>query len=296
MNIIEISCPAKTFLIGEYAVLDEAPAILLNTNPRFTCQIKKTNKAQTIDIPKESPADQWMKKNPHDFHCVELKWTHSSHLLNNGLGFSSAMFNVLYAYSFILREGHIDHIKPQEIWRSYRNLHFDGFKPSGADVISQWVGGLSIFEQDPLHVETLTSYFPDLECLILKTEESFNTHEYLKDFKMTDLSDLKRISCSAVNALKEKNQDQFLQDINNYRKKLIEKNFITEKSLKILNHIEKLDFIKAFKACGTMGAETLIVFYDKQKDEEAKSALSFYLFISLPVGGIALISPLKNRI
>ena len=43
MNIIEISCPAKTFILGEYAVLDGGPALVLNTAPRFVCRIQKIN-------------------------------------------------------------------------------------------------------------------------------------------------------------------------------------------------------------------------------------------------------------
>ena len=275
MNVIEISCPAKTFLIGEYAVLDGGPAIVLNTKPRFICQIKKTNKPNPINIPSESPAGQWIKRNPHDFHCVQMEWIHESKLIKNGMGFSSAQFNIVYAYSYILREGHIDHLKPQEVWRSYRSLQFNGFKPSGADIITQWVGGLSIFEQNPPHVETLTSYFPHLECLILKTGESFKTYEYLKSFEMTDLSDLKKIAQSAVTAIKQKKQDQFISNINNYRKALLEKNYITQNSKKILQEIEKIKAIQAFKTCGAMGAETLVVFYDKQEDAEVRKTLSF---------------------
>ena len=41
MNVIEISCPAKTFILGEYAVLDGGSAIVLNTAPRFVCRIQK---------------------------------------------------------------------------------------------------------------------------------------------------------------------------------------------------------------------------------------------------------------
>ena len=275
MNVIEISCPSKTFLIGEYAVLDGGPAILLNTSPRFTCQIKKTAQPCSIDISNKSPAGQWIKKNPQDFHCVQIEWTHSAKEIENGLGFSSAQFNIVYAYSFILREGHIDHLKPQEIWRSYRSLDFDGFKPSGADIITQWIGGLSVFEQNPLHVETLTSYFPDLECLILKTGESFATYKYLKNFKMTDMSDLKKIAQSAVTAIKQKKQDQFVSNINHYREILIKKHYVTQKSQTILKEIEKIKAIKAFKTCGAMGAETLIVFYDKKQDSEVRTALSF---------------------
>ena len=275
MNVIEISCPAKTFIIGEYAVLDGGPAIVLNTSPRFACRIKKNSKPLSINLPEKSPAGQWVKKNPQDFHSVQMEWINKYPPLQGGLGFSSAQFNIVYAYSFILREGHIDHIKPQEIWRSYRNLSFEGFKPSGADIITQWVGGVSIFEQNPLYVETLTSYFPELECLILKTGENFATYEYLKNFQMSDVSDLKKIAQSAVTAMKQKEEEQFISDINDYRRALKKNGYITEKSWDILIQLEKIKPIKAFKSCGAMGAETLIIFYNKQDNAEVRQAVSF---------------------
>ena len=222
MNVIEISCPAKTFIIGEYAVLDGGPAIVLNTSPRFTCRIQKNSAAPAIDLAENSPAGQWVRKRTQDFQSVQLEW--SSHCgQQGGLGFSSAQFNILYAYSFILREGHIDHITPKEVWRSYRSLKFEGFIPSGADIITQWVGGVTIFEQSPLSVETLTSSLPDLDCLVLRTGEYFETYKYLKSFELGDVSDLKKISESAVSAMKQKNESDFISAIKDYRQVLKKK-------------------------------------------------------------------------
>ena len=198
-----------------------------------------------------------------------------------GLGFSSAQFNILYAYSFILREGSIDQIKPQDIWRSYRQLKFDGFLPSGADVITQWVGGVSVFEQDPLlSVETLTSSLPELHCLILRTGEYFETHKYLKNFKLSDVSDLKKISQEGVQAIKKRDEPAFISAVNNYRKGLLNKNYITAKSQEILNKFTNIKAIQACKACGAMGAETLIVFYKKQDEEEVRRETSFLKLVA----------------
>ena len=274
MNVIEISCPAKTFIIGEYAVLDGGPAIILNTSPRFVCHIQKNSPVNQINLAENSPAGQWIKKNPNDFHSIRLEWI-NNHKNKGGLGFSSAQFNILYAYSFILREGHIDRITPQEIWRSYRNLKFEGFVPSGADIITQWVGGVTVFEQNPLSVETLTSSLPDLDCRVLRTGDYFETHNYLKSFQLSDVSDLKKIAHSAVTALKQKKETAFLSAINDYRKALKKKNYITAKSEDILNRLEKIKAIKAIKACGAMGAETLIVFYNKKDKEEVKKETAF---------------------
>ena len=273
MNVIEISCPAKTFIIGEYAVLDGGPAVVLNTSPRFVCRIQKNPTVDKIDLPENSPAGQWIKKHPQDFHSTQLEWDNI--YKGGGLGFSSAQFNILYAYSFILREGHIDHINPKEIWRSYRSLKFEGFIPSGADIITQWVGGVTVFEQSPLSIETLTSSLPDLDCLVLRTGDYFETYKYLKSFKLGNVSELKEIAQSAVTAMKQKEETAFISAINDYRKELKRKNYITARSEEILNRLEKVKAIKALKACGAMGAETLIAFYNTQDAEEVKKETSF---------------------
>ena len=273
MNIIEISCPAKTFILGEYAVLDGGSAIVLNTAPRFSCHIQKSSKAKALDLKENSPAGQWIKKNSQELQTIQIDWL--DNYSKGGLGFSSAQFNILYAYSFILREGSIDQIKPQDIWRSYRSLHFEGFLPSGADVITQWVGGVCTFEQDPLSVETLISSLPDLQCLVLRTGEYFETHKYLKNFELSDVSDLKKIAQQGVQALKKRDENTFIETINEYREVLQKKNYTTQKSQEILDRLTKIKSIKACKGCGAMGAETLLVFYKEQDDEEVRKETSF---------------------
>lgn len=295
MNVIEISCPAKTFILGEYAVLDGGSAIILNTAPRFACRIQKGHKKNGLgpeensptrpstgkessrkqfDLAEHSPAGQWVRKNPHDFQSVDLEWI-NPYENKGGLGFSSAQFNILYAYSFILRSGSIDQIKPQEIWRSYKGLHFEGFLPSGADVISQWVGGVGVFEQNPLSVETLISSLPDLHCLVLRTGEYFETHKYLKNFQLGDVSDLKKLAHEGVQAIKQKNEEAFINSINDYRKALLAQNYVCPKTQELLDRLVQIKSIKACKGCGAMGAETLIVFYNKQDEEEVKKEVSF---------------------
>lgn len=274
MNVIEISCPAKTFILGEYACLAGGSAIVLNTAPRFSCRIQKNPKAKTLNFNPNSPAGQWIQKNPNDFHSVQLEWF-DSYEKKMGLGFSSAQFNILYAYSSILRSGSIDSVKPQELWRSYRNLKFEGFVPSGADVITQWIGGVGVFEQTPLSVETLTSSLPDLQCMVLRTGAEFKTYNYLKSFELQDVQDLKIIAKDGIQALKQKEETAFIEAVNAYREALIKKNYITKKSKDILDILKKIKVIKACKACGAMGAETIIVFYKSQDQEEVKKSLSF---------------------
>ena len=65
MNILEITCPAKTLIVGDYAALDGGDAIVLNTAPRFSCKIKKSQGEKTnFNIHPDSPAGQWITKTP----------------------------------------------------------------------------------------------------------------------------------------------------------------------------------------------------------------------------------------
>ena len=130
-----ISVPSKTFLIGEYAVLEGARAILINTHPRFWFSITsrnpqkfatlttklasliaksdlKTKSAPQIesasvqnmlymDLHPQSPAGQWLKKYPEIGQAYRIK-VYDPHKGKGGFGFSSAQFNVVYLLGWLL--------------------------------------------------------------------------------------------------------------------------------------------------------------------------------------------------
>jgi len=273
MDLIEISCPSKTFVLGEYGVLDQGPAIIFNTVPRFKCLISKSHNNFSEEIFLDSPEHQWIQKNPVEFGGISLKWFNPFDV-QKGFGFSSAKFNILYAYSCFARGDSIETIKPQQLWRTYRSMKFEGVVPSGADVISQWVGGVCIFEQNPLSVESLTAPFPNLGFFVLKTGESLDTYQYLKSLKLPDVSDLKKIAQKGVDSMKFKQADKFIESIQEYREALQVKGLITKKTQKILQDLLKIKEIKACKGCGAMGAETLIVIFNIQDKELVRSKVS----------------------
>ncbi len=273
MNVVEISCPSKTFILGEYGVLDNGPAILFNTSPRFKCRISKSTKNFNIDLSKKSPANQWVEKNPFEFSGASLEWTDPFNG-SRGLGFSSAQFNILYAYSCFVRGDSIEKIQPQKLWRTYREMKFEGWLPSGADVISQWVGGVCVFEQDPLSVESLTATLPEIGFFVLKTGERLETHKYLKTLSLPDVSDLKKIAQKGVDGMKSKKESEFIDSVQEYGEALQEKNFVTDKTKKILKKLSGIKEIKACKGCGAMGAETIILLFKIGDKEIVRSHLS----------------------
>ena len=290
MNAVEISCPSKTFIIGEYAVLNEASAILLNTKPRFSCLIKQGVKDSilssredllqdssgkifsNIDIFQNKYIKEWIKKYSIGSQKCLLEWS-DPHNGRGGFGFSTAQFNILYAYSCYLKDISIEKVKSKEVWRTYRGMDFEGCPPSGADLIAQWADGLCVFKQKPLSVESYMAVFPSLDYFILRTGEKLDTYKYLKEFQKPETYDLEKIVTDAVVALETRNENQFIESVNEYRKVLLKKNLVTNTTKNILEKISTIKNIKAYKGCGAMGAETVILFFDTEHKEEIKQEL-----------------------
>ena len=263
-HFIEISCPAKTFILGEYAVLDNGPAVLVNTSPRFVCTIGK-KKEEVFQFPENSPVAQWIQNHSEDFKDVSFNWVNPYD--EGGLGFSSAQFTAVYTYSLALKGNHVEDFDPKELWKSYKSLSHEGVQPSGADIISQWIGGVCIFEQNPLSFQNITLPFSDLEFKIFRTGFSLKTHQHLKELKLSSVEDLKQVAQVGVNAVEDKDEGLFLKSINEYKKLLKDKGLVHNKTLKILEEFNAIPEISASKGCGAVGADIVIIFYDK-KDKE----------------------------
>lgn len=274
MSCIEISCPAKTFVLGEYGVLDGGPAILINSAPRFLCRISRNSKNPSpFHFPEKSPVGQWVKENQEIFQNVSLEWV-DPYQGKGGLGFSSAQFNILYAYSFLHQNKSLDQVQPLALLKTYCELDFEGQPPSGADILSQWVGGVCLFEQNPLTVQSITSSLPDLDCVMIHTGVSIKTHEHLKELKLPELSELTSLARIGVEAMEQGREQDFVQIVNEYGEALNRMGFSIPSVQEKVKELRSLPEAKAVKGCGALSAEVIILFYKKGDGESLKSKIS----------------------
>ena len=269
MNPVEMSCPAKTFLIGEYGVLDGGPAILLNTKEAFRCRVYKSSHPNSHEFSTKSPVGQWIDRHSREFEGIFFDW-HDPYKGKGGLGFSSAQFNIVYFYHLICRKIPIDRVKPKDLFEDYLSLDFEGRKPSGADVVSQMVGGICIFTPSPFSVSSMTWPFADLDFMILRTGDRLETHKHLRTLDLPDTSDLRHVVDQAVAGLIDMNPLGFLEAIQRYGDILMEKNLVTDQTKSILNEVRTIPEIKAIKPCGAMGAETFLILFEKKDQESLK--------------------------
>ena len=266
-----ISFPSKTFLIGEYAVMAGAPALLVNTRPRFQFHIQQTAKS-VHPFHKDSPSGRFMEENKEVFSSVAIQYLKN---YESGFGLSGAEFNCVYLLKILLKGGFVEDISCFDILEKYLSYFphpreerhpresGDPYTPSGADLISQWLGKVCIFSSPSL-AESIDWPFKNLSFALIQTGESFKTWEHLENLKQKNFSQLNEISLTALEAVRSSSESLFLQSIQDYRN-VLEKEGLTHPSTKkILQELSSHSEVLAVKGCGAMGAEVIAVFFKKE--------------------------------
>lgn len=272
-----ISFPGKTFLIGEYAVLEKAPAILVNTKPRFYFSITKGN--CTNYFHPESPAGQWLKKYPQisESYCIE-SW--DPYYGEGGFGLSSAQFNLVYLLDGFLKGELPEKIDLFKMWKAYRSLEFSGQKPSGADIISQWMGDLCVFVPEPFKTHSVKWPFPDLDFFLIRTGVKLNTWEHLNQIQTgKHFSHLSVLAKQGVTYVENSDTENFVSILKEYADCLEQENLVHEKTQNFLNELKKIKQIITTKGCGALGAEVVVVFFHPKDKETVINILNQSSFL-----------------
>ena len=154
-----LSVPSKTFLLGEYLALHSGPSLILNTEPRFQLEVQSYGESHCEGIHPQSPGGRWMRKENQIFSQNQLKFK-DPHKAQGGLGASSAQFVMVYNWQKFVESPVLNwkkEINPSAMWSDYKTLLGEEVKPSpsGADIVSQLTGGVTLFYQKPFQVHSL---------------------------------------------------------------------------------------------------------------------------------------------
>ncbi|MFA5959520.1 MAG: hypothetical protein WC785_03295 [Tatlockia sp.] len=262
-----LSVGGKTFLLGEYAVLHEGPALLLATAPRFALKGKKESQTATdlfSQIAPESPAGKLIAKDLPFYQQFTFEFVDPYQGLG-GLGASSAQFALFYAF-----KEQITHFLPshlQACLSEYRELaHAEkGFTPSGADIISQLQGGLCFFYQKNKLIVQLAWPFPTLYFCLIHTGNKMATHTHLSTLTHLPANTLENLVFQAKAALSQGLAAPFIQAVGEYGLALDAMGLVAPETQHLLHHIKKIPGVLAAKGCGAMGADVLLCLLEKNK-------------------------------
>jgi mevalonate kinase len=246
--------PAKTFLVGEYAAIAGAGAIILTTTPCFELSVASDDRVQ--GIPPNSPAGQWWAH--HRSHLPGLIW-HDPYQGKGGLGASSAQF--LGAY---LARCHLLHTRPnheasldayyQYVWKG------DGLKPSGYDILAQSQNRCVYINRQQKLIKSYNWVFKDISFLLLHSGQKLATHFHLKNTVLPNsISQLSTIVEFAQVAFEQANSEKLVEAVNAYQQQLANLDLLAPHSLKHIQALKAQPEILAAKGCGALGADVLLL-------------------------------------
>lgn len=264
-----LSVPSKTFLLGEYLALETGEALLVATQPRFELQVELTSKKQTLPFHKDSPAGHLLDGVESNF-AIEFMDPHRS---CGGFGRSSAEF--LFAL-FLKDFKKIIYTEASTAWSSAYVLKMFrqatksySFKPSGADTLAQFTGGvvsLRLKQSSAMKLE----WFKDLSFSLFHTGKKVPTHKHLNDLPQVNSDELQVIYQSGLEALKNLNKEAFLQAITCYRKTLQNQGLELPSTTEKIDKLLESDEILSAKGCGALGADVILCFHEKENAQKVR--------------------------
>lgn len=246
--------PAKTFLLGEYAAVNEASAILLTTTPYF--ELSFSSQEEVSAIHPESPAGLFWQQQKHN--PITLSW-HDPYANRGGLGASSAQFLGSYLAScFIQKKApNIEQMLSAYYQASWTGK---GLRPSGYDVIAQSQQGCVYINKHRKLIQSYTWPFQDLSFFLIHTGIKLATHHHLQDTALPAQIDyLSALVDDGKQAFEHTNSQQLVNCINQYHEKLTELNLVAQHSSTLINQLQQHPEVLAIKGCGALGADILLV-------------------------------------
>ena len=247
----------KTFLSGEYAVLEGGSAIGMATKPYFEFSEIQSPNFEKINIHPESTAGLYLKLKNQKIENLFIENGYGV----GGFGQSTAEF--IYTWLKVQKQSWpLTKNKHLDIYQDYLNLFTENqsIKPSGADLLTQINSGISVFKNDQsAAVQSIQWPFKNYEVLIFSTGLKIKTHEHLQNLDRKHCRDLVGPSDLVVKNFLDQNYDQFLLSMKTWVRALQDKGLTHPDILEVVSKLSSQFSDCVFKPCGALGADVIAV-------------------------------------
>lgn len=248
--------PSKTFIVGEYAVVEKAPALLLGHSPFFEARFSP-GASKRPEFHPDSPAGKYFAKHPAQ-GSLSLVDPHGG---KGGFGASGAEF--LAVWSAGKTPPTSDSEREKYAWAAWdASREFPG---SGADILTQAFGvnDDGFFLSVNMGNRTLQRITPGglgLTLSLFHTGKKLATHES-KSPGSLPLAELSKLVADTTAALAAKDAAKFTAGIKGYGAAMAALGLLAPHSAAAL---AKLPPVNAAKGCGAMGSDVLLVLHQNQ--------------------------------
>ena len=248
------SIPAKTFLLGEYAAITGAPAIVLTTSPCF--ELTLSEKAGLHGIHPASPAGRWWME--HGDATTGLSW-HDPYQGCGGMGASSAQFLGAYLAGMHIKKKSVNQHDMLDAYLQSASIG-EGLPPSGYDVLAQSLQACVYIDRQKAFCTTYSWPFEDVAFLLLHTGQKLATHDHLKIISLpSQMSELVSIVELGKNAFEQADSSLLVDAVNAYHQRLAHMNLVAKHSMEHIACFREQTDVLAVKGCGAMGSDVLLL-------------------------------------
>lgn len=278
----QIACGGKVFIVGEYACIEGGPALLGTIAPEFSITIERSNDcAPSSSMHEQSPAGLYLRSQEHVLKGVRLIWD-DPYATPIGVGSSSAQF--------ILSVAAIAHLKGQPLptAKSILELYWktvgqsQGIRPSGADVVAQWVGGNILFRNKPFECRSLRPWSSDAQFILAYTGHKAKTHEHLLKLEQagfphayrSSLQHLDNLTLKALQAWEDADARSLGLTLNEYQSALLKAGLASAEFTAALGEIQKLSGVLGCKGSGAQGGDCVLLLVERPHTQEIMQSLS----------------------
>ena len=269
---LTLSAPAKTFMVGEYAVLAGGPALMLCTAPRFELRVTRGPTA-VVGIPAAAPAARWLGARApllDDYHLEFVDPFAGA----GGLGASGAQFLLCHALTTLLQSSFargLDGPVLADLWSDYRALAAGG--GSGADVLSQRAGAVAEVDLTALTARARPWPYPELGWTLVRTHRRVATHEHVGALGADTPSLFVRPAQECVAAFGAAPSEVFVKKLREFSDAIVEFGLQAETTANLVRRLEGEPWCLLAKGCGALGAEVILLLHPSGDRERVRDHL-----------------------
>lgn len=278
-----LSAAGKVFLLGEYAVLADKPAVVAAIEPRFEMIFFENTPEAILYNSYKSPHPQspvarlmqWAERMgaaPSSFELMD------QHRGAGGFGGSTAEFALVYLALARQNNWNRDW---KTVWKLYRELMAsEPVVPSGADLVAQWQGGVVFFDPSDGHCMDVWPLFDWSNLLVFSAAEipgrKTATHEHLRTLEQTKfpkghptvLAGLENILIDGISAIRENDGVKFGRALDSYAEALSQAGYEVAAAREDRLELRKIPGVIGVKGCGAMLSDGMIVLLEPRSSNK----------------------------
>lgn len=264
--MFSITLPGKTFLLGEYVVLDGGPGLMLTTPPYFEMHLRDKPQLPSVPNPAfhpQSPAGLWIEKNSDFFKQYHLDFF-DPHEGKGGFGASSAQFISVYAaLHSIEKTAH----GMEKLLADYFSVvkSTEGVLPSGADLVAQVCKDITYWHRAEQQLDQVTWPFQQLSYCLIRTGYKCATHQSLKKLPPDALVEMSDLVKQGYAAFRSADSLALVNAVNEYAAWMKRVNCVVATTEDLLQFFASSRLIEAAKGCGALGADVILVLLATEK-------------------------------